>query len=126
MKLLLAALVVLGLAVVALADGMPIEDGRFVGAVTVLGLTVDQRQAFETGRSLRLSASQRQRIEADSGGPSPSELLVYFTSRGENDCTCGIYNVALRFDEEHVEVPHEYLVDDAEAARRRAEWPGER
>jgi hypothetical protein len=89
-------------------------------------LSDSQVEALEVGRSLRLTPQQRRRLLAARGGPPPSELLVYFTARGENDCTCGIFDVALRFEARRFEVPHEYLVDDDEAARIEAAWGGGR
>ena len=49
---------------------------------------------------------------------------MYFTKDGENDHTCMAFNVAFRFSETQLEVPHEYVVSDGEAAKRKKEMDG--
>jgi hypothetical protein len=116
-----ALLVLVGLlASSAAADGLRIKDGRYEGKVTVLTLTHDQIDALAKSRDLRLSPEQR-RILEHAVGVSPSSLFIYFTKDGENDCTCGAANLGLRFSEREIEVPHEYLMSDEEAARREIE-----
>lgn len=106
----------IGLPIAALADGMPIgEDGRFTGGETILiGLTDVQKSALAAGRNLSLNREQK-RLIRKTHGFSPSELIVYDTRVGDNDCTCGAYNRGLRFHEGMVEVPRIYLVTDKEA-----------
>jgi len=98
------------------ADGMPIgEDGRFEGGETiVIGLSDSQKQRLAKSPMLKLSAEQKQVIRRTHGF-SPSELFIYNTRKGDNDCTCDAYNRGLWFHEGMVEVPRMYLVTDKRA-----------
>lgn len=120
MRALVLLAIASGLSLPAHADGFPISDGRYVGKVTVLRLTESQTATLSDDRDLRLTAEQKAVLKASSG-VAPSELYVYFTKDGENDHTCEAFNVAMRFSDFEIEVPHEYLVDDREAAERKQE-----
>lgn len=98
------------------ADGMPIDSqGRFVGGETiVIGLSETQQAALAKDRVLKLNAAQRRQIRKIHGF-SPSELHIYDTRVGENDCTCEAYNRGLWFNAGLVEVPRTYLVTDQRA-----------
>ena len=118
---LLQALAVLGSATGALADGFQLENGRYSGGpVVTLILTETQQDALVGDRRLQLTAEQKGQLEAEAGS-GPSKVLVYDARRDENDCTCHAWNVAFRFSDEGIDVPHQYLVSDEEAARRQAE-----
>jgi hypothetical protein len=127
------------LAGAVLADGMPIQDGRFVGAVTVITLTKAQRGQVDKdwarlqrwrkeGSSefggptprIALTARQRAQLRKDSG-KAPRFFLFYETRFGQNDCTCHAANNALRFSETQAEIPHEYLKSDAEVRKMERE-----
>ncbi len=100
----------------AIADGMPIgEDGRFVGGETiVIGLSEAQESGLTNDRTLKLNREQK-RLIRKLHGFAPSELFVYDTRIGENDCTCDAYNRGLWFQKGMVEVPRLYLVTDRQA-----------
>jgi hypothetical protein len=104
----------------AARDGMPIENGRFVGGPsTVITLSDDQAQKLRDRESdgsfkeLALSEAQRVALQR-SAGAAPVMLLVYNTRKGENDCCCEARNLGLWFSAYQLEVPHRYL--DAEGA----------
>ena len=104
----------------AFADGMPIENGRFVGKVTTLVLTPNQIKSIERDRSLELTQVQKEVLKKEAG-LTATRFYVYETRKGENDCTCFAWNRALRYSEDQVEIPHEYLVTDEEAVKRQKE-----
>jgi hypothetical protein len=111
--------------VAASADGFRIEGGRYAGGpVTVLALEAQQKAAIDAERELVLTEAQQDAL-AQEVGTRASRFLVYDLRREENDCTCNAANVAFRFSDGDVEIPHAYLVTDAEAARLRAELDGE-
>jgi hypothetical protein len=117
------AAMALALAVSATGDGFPIKDGRYQGKTTVLRLTSGQIASLAASRQLKLTTAQKSRLKAATGA-GPSEIHVYFTKDGENDHTCMAYNVGFRFSESEIEVPHEYVVNDQEAAKRAKEMEG--
>ena len=123
MKAIAIAAFILGCSAYAAADGFPIKNGRYQGKTTVLRLTHSQVAALATSRDLRLTAAQRKTLEVATGA-GPSEVYVYFTKDGENDHTCMAFNVGFRFSETQLEVPHEYVVSDEEAAKRKKEMEG--
>jgi hypothetical protein len=118
MKILLVAAVILGFALVAYADGFPITNGRYQGKTTVLRITDKQIASLSKSRDLQLTEKQRAQLKAETG-VGPSQVYVYFSMDGENDHTCMAYNVAFRFSETEIEVPHKYAVSDEEAEKRR-------
>ncbi len=119
MKQFVLAIALVVLALGASADGFPVKDGRYVGDVTVLDLTSVQIEALKVSRDLKLTKEQIARLK-DATGKGPSEVYVYFTKDGESDCTCLAFNIAMRFSETQIEVPHEYVLTDEEAAKERA------
>jgi len=97
-----------------LADGMPIEEGRYVGGkVTELTLSPWQVTQLRAGDAqvLQLSQRQRNRLRTESGS-APHRLYIYNTRLGENDCTCCAVNRGLWFADWRIEVPHAYLNED--------------
>ena len=104
-------------------DGFPIKDGRYEGKTSVLRLTRSQISSLATSRDLQLTQRQKAELKA-AAGAGPSTIYVYFTKDGENDHTCMAFNVGFRFSDAEVEVPHEYVVSDEEAAKRKKEMEG--
>jgi len=103
------------------ADGMRIEDGRYAGgAVTTLTLEPEQLVHWPEERWVQLTPAQRSALKA-STGIAPSAVYVYDARKNESDCTCHAWNVAFLFAPDGMDVPHRFVVDDAEAARRQAE-----
>lgn len=143
----LVATTLTALASHAAADGMPLKDGRFVGRVIVVRLTDPQRKELDAAArwrqahgldwppesewpeverdGLALTPDQRARVRALAGA-GPRRVSVVETRLGQNDCTCGACNRALRFDELHVEIPLEYVIADAACRRLDAEVHGPR
>ena len=118
--LIFAILVVAGL---CMADGMPIKNGRFEGKVSIFELTQAQREELKTKRNIELTTDQK-RVLQEEAGVAPSVLYIYFTKDGENECTCCAWNRGLMFNDSQIEVPHSYLVSDAEAKRLQKELEG--
>ena len=115
-----------------LADGMPMREGRFDGPVIVLELASEQAHELDEARAWRrthgpeaprstwprifldglaLTPAQRDHLVARGRGV-PRRVMTYETRDGETDCGCGACNRALRFDDDHVELPVEYLMSD--------------
>lgn len=137
----LAALVLLWSGAV-FGDGMPIENGRFVGKVTVITLTKEQKERMAENRArierwrqnpttdqgewnprISLTPGQRAQLQKESG-QGPELFLFYETRFGENDCTCHAANNALRFNEAQAEIPHEYLKTDEEVRKLEKQMEG--
>jgi hypothetical protein len=102
----------------AAGEDMPIENGRFAGEVTVIKLSKPQIALIEETQVLRLTPAQRNQLSSEAG-LAPTEFCVCDTRRLEFSCASAKWNVALRFSDRAVEIPHEYLVPDEEAMRRR-------
>ncbi len=101
----------------AVADGYQMKDGRYAsGPVTVIDLTPDQVLSTKTKRVVVLSSSQKALLLKEAG-VAPSVLSIHSLNVAGKDCTCGEYNLAIWFSPEKIEVPHRYLVDDAEAEK---------
>lgn len=94
-----------------LADGMPIKDRRFQGKVIILDLTETQKEELSEGYLIFTTAKQKEKLKQETA-IAPSRFTVYDTRNGENECTCFAHNRALRFSENQVEIPVEYLVTD--------------
>jgi len=111
--------------VCAFADGLPLVDGRYPsGKVTVLTLTADQERfivcvrehhtdSAKTPYVFRLSPSQSAQLRREAG-LSPARFEVYETYRGFNDAGPH-WNLALRFSEHQIEIPHDLLLSNREA-----------
>lgn len=109
----------------AAADGFPVEKGRYAGGpATVLELDAGQKASIDRERRLVLTAPQQDRLLQEAGTRA-SEFLVYDLRIAESDCTYDAANIAFRFSEDQVEIAHLYLMSDADAARRRAQYAGE-
>ena len=124
MRILIASTLLLSLlrAPATLADGMCIADGRFAGGkATLLTLTPQQALTARTKRVVVLTPSQQRRL-AKAAHVAPTVLELYVPAVAKLDCTCFAFNVALLIAPTEIEVPHRYLVSDAEAARKTEEF----
>ncbi len=109
----------------AFADGLPLIDGRYPhGKVTVLTLTADQERFIACVREhhtdntktpyvFRLSPSQSAQLKREAG-QSPARFEVYETYHGFNDAGPH-WNLALRFSEHQIEIPHDLLLPNRKA-----------
>jgi hypothetical protein len=113
-----ALLIVLVLPTVAQADGFQMKDGRYAsGPVTVLALTADQVLTVKTKRVLILTEEQKGLLRRDTG-VAPSVLYAYSLKTAGRDCTCFDFNISIWFEPMRVEVPHRFLLSDADAERK--------
>ncbi len=119
------ALTVIGMVQIAIADSLPIKDGRYSGgAVLVLNLNVTQIRAIEDHyrpyMELPLdSAQQAQIVHTSKIQPPPTKLIVVYPADVTGDCTCGLANIGLIFTRDAIEVPVEYLATDEEVEKRK-------
>lgn len=113
----------------ARADGLPLRDGRYPGAVLVFDLTVAQKEVINRYRTCQLenfrtmnvytpyvfmlTPSQSQALKAKKG-VSPKYFQIYETVRGFNDAGPH-WNLALRFSEDQIEIPLDLVVTNKEA-----------
>ena len=125
------------LSAAALADGIPLREGRYSGPATVFKLTQEQKQVIEHFRTcyeasfrsmnqytpyvFRLTPKQAAAIKAKKGF-SPSSFVVLETYRGHNEFLQ--WNVALRFSEDEFEIPMDMLFTDEEARKANEEVTG--
>jgi hypothetical protein len=130
--LFLAALLI---TTVAWADGLPLSDGRYPGAVLVFDLTVAQKQAIDHYRTCQLenfrtmnvytpyvftlTPRQSRALKAKKGF-SPSYFDIYETVRGFNDAGPH-WNLVLRFSEDQIEIPLDLVVTNREARAKHNE-----
>jgi len=129
MKPVLFAVVAFFVTSEAHADGVPLRDGRYRGAVLVLELTSDQRQVIDhfwschlenfkamnmyTPYVFKLTSEQVHTLSVEVGF-APRVFQVYETRRGFNDAGPH-WNLALRFSESEIEVPLDLLLPDGKA-----------
>lgn len=109
----------------ALADGLPLMNGRYVkGVTTVLDITREQRALIDCIRErhtdntktpyvFRLTPKQAAQLKKEAGF-SPERFQVYETWRGFNDAGPH-WNLVLRFNETQIEVPHDLLLPNRQA-----------
>ena len=130
MKQSLATLLAL-LAPVALADGLPLKNGRYPGKVLRFELSDSQRARIERFRTchqdhaatmnwytpyvFELTTDQEEKVRKTVGF-APSRFLVYETYRGYNDAGPH-WNLALRISDVEIEVPIKLLLSDSKAAQ---------
>lgn len=125
--LTLAALLV---AQYAVADGLPLTNGRYPGRVVDLKLTEQQKSVIERYRTCQLERSNTMNVYtpyvftltsaqaavvAKDAGFAPKRLQVYETVRGFND-SGPHWNLALRYSEDHMEIPIKLLLREKEAS----------
>lgn len=129
MKILVAGLLVLLGVTQALADGLPIVNGRYPGSVMVFRLSARQHKAIEhfvachlenfqsmnvyTPYVFQLEKSQRMRLKKRLGF-APAYFEVYQTYKGFNDAGPH-WNLALQFSKDHIEIPLDLVVTDRES-----------
>ncbi len=117
-------LVLLSVTFSAKADGLPLVDGRYPeGKVSVFKLTAQQKQLIEYFRTLHnnsktpyvfeLTNKQAVQLKKEAG-LSPARFEVYETYLGYNDAGPH-WNLALRFNEDEIEIPHKLLLSNKEA-----------
>lgn len=118
----------------ALADGLPLVNGRYPhGEVTVLTLTAEQEGFIacirerhtdntKTPYVFRLNAQQATQLKREAR-ISPTRFQVYETYRGFNDAGPH-WNIALRFSEHQIEVPHKLLLSNRKAEQAEFEVHG--
>jgi len=130
--LLLATLLI---STVAWADGLPLRDGRYPGAVLVFDLTEAQKKVIDHYRTCQLenfktmnvytpyvfalTPSQSNALKAKKG-VSPKYFEIYETVRGFNDAGPH-WNLVLRFSENQIEIPLDLVVTDKEASAQHDE-----
>lgn len=100
------------------ADAFQMKEGRYAsGPVTVLDLTPQQIITVKTKRVLVLTNEQKALLTRDAG-VAPSVLQTYSLKTAGKYCTCFDFNISIWFAATRVEVPHEFLVSDADAERK--------
>ena len=113
----------------AWADGLPLRDGRYPGAVLVFDLTAEQKAVIDHFRTCQLekfrtmnvytpyvftlTPTQREALQAKKGF-SPTYFQIYETVRGFNDAGPH-WNLVLRFSENQIEIPLDLIVTNKEA-----------
>jgi hypothetical protein len=122
---LLAALLI---STVAWADGLPLNGGRYPGAVLIFNLTEAQKKVIDHYRTCQLenrtmniytpyvftlTSSQSHVLKAKKGF-SPKYFDVYETVRGFNDAGPH-WNLVLRFSADQIEIPLDLVVTNKEA-----------
>jgi len=124
-RMMTLAIFTWGLTNFAIADGLPLVDGRYpIGKVSVFTLSDSQRTFIECVRErntdnaktpyvFRLTSVQAARLKRESG-LSPKRFEVYETFRGFNDAGPH-WNLALRFNETQIEIPHKLLLSNRKA-----------
>lgn len=111
------------------ADGLPLRDGRYLGAVLVFDLTVAQKKVIDHYRTCQLenfrtmnvytpyvftlTPRQSEALKAKKGF-SPKYFEIYETVRGFNDAGPH-WNLVLRFSEDQIEIPLDLVVTNKEA-----------
>ena len=102
----------------AFSDGLRLKkNGRYDGDVAVFSLTAKQRQHLNSNRVLYLSESQRSLLR-DAVQDAPRTIEVFWTKDLMGDCTCDLYNIGLRFSQDSVEVPFDFLISESLASER--------
>jgi len=125
----LVAAALLVLPAVAVADGLPLKNGRYPGPVLVFTLTSEQKQVIDHFRTchlehfmtmnvytpyvFKLTRRQASVLRAKTGF-SPSTFEVYETYLGFNNAGPH-WNLVLRFSENQIEIPLDLIVSDKEA-----------
>jgi len=133
-----AGIAVLIIANCALADGLPLEGGRYPGPVVEFKLTEKQKKVIDHYRVCQLERSKAMNVYtpyvftlspsqaaalAKKVGYAPKWFDVYETVRGFNDAGPH-WNLALRYSADRIEIPVSLLLPDADAdaAHREQGW----
>jgi ABC-type Fe3+-hydroxamate transport system substrate-binding protein len=110
------------IAMSAYGDGFQMKDGRYAsGPVTVLDLTPEQVATVKTKRIVLLTPEQKAALMREIG-KAPSVLSVYSLKVAGKDCSDFDYNIAIWFQPTRIEVPHAFVMSDADAERKADEF----
>lgn len=110
LRFLLLPLLFFG-APMAVADGIRLEKGRYVGPATLLAISPEQLAEVGASRQLRLTDPQKVLLTS-AAQTAPSSLEVIVGREARASCTCHTYNVALWLNRSLVQVPHAFLRPD--------------
>jgi len=112
-----------------MADGLPIEHGRYAGKVLVFRLTAEQKRVIAHYRSCQLEhfrtmnvytpyvfelSRNQHRTLKNATGLTPRYFAVIETLRGDNDAG-PFWNMALRFSEDEIEIPVDLVISDRDS-----------
>ena len=134
MTKIIAFLIAASIATTALADGLPLKNGRYPGQVITFDLTKAQKATIAKFRFCHLANFKRMNIYTPyvfaltpeqsravrrTVGFAPNRFEVYETYRGFNDAGPH-WNLALRYSQDRIEIPIKLLLRDKEAAQAHA------
>jgi hypothetical protein len=126
--------------ILAIADGLPLREGRYPGEVLVFRLTPKQKQVINHYRTCQLERANQMNVYTPyvfsltskqaaavrkRMGFTPSYFLVFETVRGFNDAG-PFWNLVLRYSEDSFEIPVDLLLADSEARKAHDEQGWER
>ena len=128
MRFIVSVFILLFLPGIALADGIPMKNGHFVGEKTfALRLTPKQINDLEKRRKGKqrlnkeevvLTADQVDQIERHAN----KRIMRLEIFEGDwKDCSCHAHNIGSRITKGTVEVPVSYLLTDKQIAERYSE-----
>ena len=125
MRALLTIIILLSLIGAAVADGIPMKNGHFVGVKTfIVRLTPDQVKELEKRRSGKAQLYEEKIVltsdqvdEIQRHAKKRITRLEIFEGNWK-DCACHAYNIGSRIDKTAVEVPVPYLFTETEIAKR--------
>jgi hypothetical protein len=133
MKAILA--ITFAIPLIALADGLPLKDGRYPGEVLEFELTREQKGVIDHYRTCQLERSHAMNMytpyvfkltgsQAESlrrrVGFAPAYFNIFETVRGFNDAGPH-WNLVLRYAEDRIEVPVALVVSNRAARKAVAE-----
>ena len=106
---------------IALADGLNIENGRYAGGpVIVIKLTEKQKEhidkKYKPYNKMKLTKSQQAEIASKAKMKEPpTKLIMVRPADTQGNCTCGLANIGLILKDGLIEIPVSYLATDKEA-----------
>jgi hypothetical protein len=109
---------ILTFAFITSGELMSDEGDQVAGKVTIIKLSTPQIALIEETHVLRLTPAQKNQL-ASEAGLAPTEFHVCDADQREGERACADWNRALRLSDRAVGIPHEYLVPDREAMRRK-------
>jgi hypothetical protein len=129
-------ILILLLANFALADGLPLVNGRYkTGAVLVFNLTNKQKAVIKHYNECQLSkyktmnmytpyiftlTKNQAEMLKNKKGFAPKNFIVYETYKGFNDAGPH-WNLVLRYSENKIEIPLALVINDTEASKAHEE-----
>lgn len=134
-RLLLLFCLLFGASASVIADGVPLKNGRYDGPAIIFDLTKEQKAVIDHFRTCHLQrfktmnqytpyiftlTSDQAKVLRAKKGIAPRYFDVYETYAGYNDAGPH-WNVALRFNENQIEVPLDLVVSDKDAKRAQME-----